>query len=43
VTTDYRTVLSEILRTHLGITNFSNVFPDFTSDRAGDFLNLLHV
>ncbi len=43
VTMDYRTVLCEILRRHLGIANFSNVFPDFNGDRAGDFLNLLRT
>ena len=43
VTTDYRTVLSEILGRHLGIGNFSNVFPDFTGDRSADSLNLLRA
>jgi len=43
VTTDYRTVLSEILHRHLGIGNFSDVFPDFNGDRAGDLLNLLRT
>jgi uncharacterized protein (DUF1501 family) len=41
VTTDYRTVLCEILRGHLGIANFSSVFPDFAGDRAENFLGLL--
>jgi uncharacterized protein (DUF1501 family) len=43
VTTDYRTVLSEVLDCHLGIADFSNVFPNFTADRSTDFLNLIRT
>jgi uncharacterized protein (DUF1501 family) len=43
VTTDYRTVLCEILRRHLGITGFSNVFPDFNGDRPENYLNLIRT
>ncbi|HVB98517.1 MAG TPA: DUF1501 domain-containing protein [Candidatus Dormibacteraeota bacterium] len=41
VTTDYRTVLGEILRSHMGIADFSTVFPDFIADRPSNFLNLI--
>lgn len=41
VTTDYRTVLGEILRAHLAIKNLSPVFPEFKADPAGDSLNLI--
>ena len=34
VTTDFRTVFSEVLRGHLGLTNTSAVFPGFTEGRA---------
>jgi uncharacterized protein (DUF1501 family) len=43
VTTDYRTVLSELLRSHLGIADFSSVFPGFTADRPSDYLHLLRT
>lgn len=32
VTTDYRSVLSEIISAHLGDRNLANVFPDFAND-----------
>lgn len=41
VTTDYRTVLSEILRRHLGVGGMAPVFPGFNGDRPQDFLNVL--
>jgi uncharacterized protein (DUF1501 family) len=43
VTTDYRTVLSEILRSHLGVADLSNVFPNFSADRPADWLNLIRT
>lgn len=43
VTTDYRTILSELLRRHLGIGDLSGVFPDFSADRSSDYLNLLRA
>ena len=43
VTTDYRTVLAEILRRHLGVSNFANVFPDFDADHPADYLNLIRT
>jgi uncharacterized protein (DUF1501 family) len=36
VTTDFRSVLSELVRTHLGNTNIASVFPTFTA-AAPDF------
>ncbi len=41
VTTDYRSVLAEILARHLGIRNFTNVFPAFEGDQPGEYLNLI--
>ena len=41
VTTDYRSVLSEILRSHMGTADFSAVFPDFAADRPSDSLGLI--
>ncbi len=43
VTTDYRTVLAEILRRHLDVGNFSEVFPGFDADRSGNFLDLIRT
>jgi len=40
VTTDYRSVLGEIISTHLGDKNLSKVFPGFAND-PGQFLGLL--
>jgi uncharacterized protein (DUF1501 family) len=40
VTTDYRSVLGEVISTHLGDTNLSKVFPGFANDPA-QFLGLL--
>jgi uncharacterized protein (DUF1501 family) len=41
VTTDYRTVLSEVLRRHLGVGEMAAVFPGFRGDGPRDFLNVL--
>jgi uncharacterized protein (DUF1501 family) len=41
VTTDYRSILSEILRRHLGVGDLAPVFPEFGGYRRADFLNLL--
>ncbi|HVB34953.1 MAG TPA: DUF1501 domain-containing protein [Patescibacteria group bacterium] len=43
VTTDYRTVLSEILGSHLRVTDFSGVFPSFGAGRPSDYLNLIRT
>lgn len=43
VTTDYRTVLSEVLQSHLGIDQFSTVFPNFSADQPANFLNLIRT
>lgn len=41
VTTDYRTVLAEILTHHLAVTDLEPVFPGFEAKRPQDFLRLL--
>jgi uncharacterized protein (DUF1501 family) len=40
LTTDFRSVLSEILTRHLGITDLKTVFPQFESD-SGKFPGLI--
>jgi len=41
VTTDYRTILAEILTRHLAVQNLEPVFPAFEQKQPRDFLNLL--
>ena len=40
VTTDFRTVLSELVRGHLGRTDLSSVFPGFSANRELGLLRL---
>jgi uncharacterized protein (DUF1501 family) len=42
VTTDYRTVLSEILTKHVGNKDLKNVFPGFNQG-SGNYLNLIRA
>jgi len=37
-TTDYRDVLSEILKHHLGVTDLSRVFPEYTPQKTLGFI-----
>jgi uncharacterized protein (DUF1501 family) len=38
VTTDYRDVLSEILKHHMGVTDLSRVFPEYTPQKTLGFI-----
>lgn len=37
ITTDYRTVLSEVLGAHMGTANLDRIFPDFEAEQLGLF------
>jgi len=38
VATDYRDVLSEILKQHMGVTDLSRVFPEYTPQKTLGFI-----